>query len=131
MVILESLVPGGIIIFLGFSAIIVGGGLYMGYINDMVTAFLTWFILSIVSMLFLRSLFIKYFEGDTSLDNVDEDEDLKGGIVEVVEEILPHKEGRVRFRDSTWVALSDEEISVGKKAVISKRRGNKLEVKSI
>ena len=131
MVLLEFILPGGIIVFLGMAAMIVGGSVYMEWITSITSALLTWFISSIFLMIFLRSIFIKYFEGDTKVQNVDEDTDLIGSLVEVVEDVLPHREGRVKFRDSTWVARSDEELGKSSKAIVSGRDGNKLIIKSL
>lgn len=128
---LEIIIPGGIVVFLGVSAVIVAALIYFGVITSVVSAFLSWFILSIFMMFVLRSFVMKYFEGDSHRQNVDEDEDAKGAMVEVIEEILPHKEGRVRFRETTWVARSDEALVVGVSAIIEKRDGNKWIVKSI
>ena len=74
---------------------------------------------------------MKYFEGDSSIQNTDEDIDLEGSLVEVIERILPHKMGRVRFRDTTWNAISEEELEVGSKVVVNMRSGNNLIVKAI
>lgn len=131
MILLEFIVPGGIIVFLGVAASIVGLSVYLGFINTFVSALLAWFILSIFLMLVLRSFFMKYFEGDSNIENVDEDADLLGVLVEVVEEVLPYKEGRVRFRDTTWSARSEETFSVGSKATVSGRDGNHLIIKSL
>lgn len=131
MVLLEFILPGGIIVFLGLAALVVGGGVYFGFITSILSAILTWFISSLIFMIFLRSLFMKYFEGDSQVDNVDEDIDLMGVIVEVVEDVLPHKEGRVRLRDSTWTARSDEKFEKSSSAIVCGRDGNKLVIKSI
>lgn len=131
MILLEFIIPGGIIVFLGIAASIVAGGIFAGWIDSLTNALLTWFITSLFLMIFLRSIFIKYFEGDTSIQNVDEDIDLKGSLVTVVEEVLPHKSGRVKFRDTTWQARSDEEFAEGSSAIIADRDGNVLIIKSI
>lgn len=131
MIVLEFIIPGGIIVFLGVSAGIVGGAIYLGLITSIFSAFLAWFIVSIFSILVLRSFFMKYFEGDSKVQNVDEDAALVGMLVEVVEQVLPHKEGRVRFRDTTWGARSDEKLEIGAKAAITGRDGNHLIIKSL
>ena len=82
-------------------------------------------------MLILRSIFMKYFEGDYVVQNTDEDVDSKGKIVEVIEEIKPFKDGRIKYLDSTWKARSDDEIDVGNKAMIISRDGSTWIVKSI
>lgn len=130
-ILLEFVIPGGIIVFLGMAAVIVAALIYFGVITSTVQAMLTFFVLSIFLMLVLRSIFIKYFEGDSYLENTDEDADAIGSVVEVVEVIEPHKEGRINFRGSTWVALGQEHFNVGDKAVISGRSENKWIIKSI
>jgi len=131
MMLLEFLIPGAVIVFLGVAALIVSLFIYSGWITTIVMALIAWFIISIFLMIFLRSVFVKYFEGESLVQNVDEDTDLIGSIVVISEEVLPYKEGRVRFRDTTWVARSEEELKVGNKAIISGRDGNKLIIKSI
>lgn len=127
----ELVVPGGIIVFLGLAAAVVGALIYFGIITSVVHAFITWFMLSLFLMLVLRSIFMKYFEGDSIIEKTDEDEDAKGKIVEVVEQIFPYKEGRIKYLGSTWDARSDDEISVGDKAIIVARDGNKWIVRSL
>lgn len=131
LILLEFVVPGGIIVFIGIAAAIVGAGIYFEIINSLFEALITFFTSSIFLMLFLRSLFIKYFEGDSVIQNTNEDIDLVGSLVEAVEDVHPYKEGRVRFRDSTWRARSDEEIMSGAKATISGRDGNVLIIKPL
>lgn len=131
LILLEFIVPGGIVVFLGLAAILVGGSIYAQWITSLTSALLTWFISSIFFMLFLRSVFIKYFEGDAKVHNVDEDEDILGAIVEIIEDVCPYKEGRVKFQDSTWVARSDEELLMGSNAVILRRDGNTLIIRSL
>ena len=129
MVILEFVLPGGIVVFLGVSALIVGGASYLGWIDSIYSAFMTWFVTSIISLFFLRTLFMKFFEGDSQVQNVDEEEDLVGALVEVIEDIYPYKEGRVRFRQSTWSARCDSEVHAGETVRILQRDGNCLVVK--
>lgn len=131
LVLLELVLPGGIAIFLGLSALMTGGALKLGYISGLMGSLITWFIASIILLLFLRTYFMKHFEGDSSIQNVDEDQDYEGSIVEVVEDIQPHKEGRVIFRGVTWQARSEEEILKGSKAVILSRDGNIWIIKSL
>lgn len=129
LVIAEFVLPGGIVVFLGVSALVVGGALYLGWIDSLYVAFMTWFITSILSLIFLRTLFMKFFEGDSQVQNVNEEEDLVGALVEVVEDIYPYKEGRVRFRESTWSARCENEVHAGQTVRILERDGNCLIVK--
>lgn len=116
---LELILSGGIIIFLGIAALLVGAGIYLGYITSFVVAMTSFFMISLFLMIVLRSFFIKYFEGDSRVENTDENLDNYGSIVTVIEDILPHIEGRVSYRDSSWSARSDEEIKAGDKAINS------------
>ena len=131
MMVLELIIPGGIIVFLGLAAAFVGALVYFNILTSVVHAFISWFIISLFLMLVLRSVFMKYFEGDSSVQNVDEDKDHLGKIVEVVEDILPFKEGRIKFSDTTWKARSNEEILKGSKAIIEARDGSTWFVKPI
>lgn len=131
MMILELIVPGGVVVFLGVSAIIVGAGLYFKIISTVTMSFIVWFMTSIFMMLVLRSFFMKYFEGDSKVHNVDENADFKGSIVLVVEEISPYKEGRVRFRDTTWIARSDDELARGEEAIIVEIDENSIVVEKL
>ena len=128
---LEVVVPGGVLVFLGLSAVLVGAALHFGLVDTLMAAFTLWFITSIVTLLFLRSLFMKFFEGDSSVQNVNEEFEIEGSLVEVVEDIHPYKEGRVRFRDTTWMARSEEEIGAGQTARILRLDGNCLIVQSL
>lgn len=131
LTILELVVPGGIIVFLGIAAMLVGSALYVGVIQTVASAFIAWFILSLILIMVLRSFFMQYFEGDTHVENVDERKDVIGSIVEVSEQVFPHKEGRVRFRATTWKARSDEELKVGSKVRVTSQDGSTLIVQSI
>lgn len=131
MMLLEFILPGAVIVFLGIAALLVGIGIYFSWITTITSAFLAWFIISIILMLFLRSIFVKYFEGDSLVQNVNEDLDIIGSLVIVTEDIKPYKEGRIRFRDSTWSGRSEEEIDNGQQAIIIGRDGNTLIIKSL
>ena len=130
MMLLELILPGGVIIFLGIAAITVGSLLYLEWITSISTSFILWFIISITLLLFLRERLSMYFGGSFKVENIDEDLDLVGSQVQVVEDIQPYKKGRVKFRETTWVARSNEKIKVGEKALVSERDGNELVVKN-
>lgn len=130
-ILLEFVLPGGIIVFLGMAALVVAALIYFGIITSTIEAILTFFILSILFMVVLRSIFIKYFEGDSYQENTDEDQDALGLEVEVIEVIQPGIEGRISFRGTTWVASSQESFQVGDKAVITGRSESKWIIKSI
>lgn len=124
LILSEVIIPGGIVIFLGLSAVLVAGLVKLGVITDMITAFLTWFICSIFAMFVLRSFFMKYFEGDSRVQGVDEDADVIGSPVEVIEDISSKKNGRIKFHETTWPAKSNELLTAGTSAFIAGRDGN-------
>lgn len=128
---LELLVPGGITIFVGLAAMIVGALIKFGVLIDPLDVAMTFLILSVILLLFLRTIFLRYFEGSSRKQNINEDLDAMGSIVLVMEDIHPYKEGRINFRGAGWQARSEEEIQKGSKAVISGRDGNTWIVKSI
>lgn len=130
LMVAELIVPGGIVIFLGLSAMIVSGLLYSEWIISLTHALIAWFIVSIIFMFFVRSLFMKYFEGDSLVQEVDEDIQLIGKEVEVIEDVSPDMQGRIRMRDTTWVATSEETINQGELAIIQSIDGSTLIIKS-
>ena len=131
LILSEFIIPGAIVVFLGMAGLLVSGGLYFGWIDSVLTAFIFWFISSLFLMIFVRSIFVRYLEGDKEIHQVDEEIEIEGSLVEVVEEIMPYKEGRVRYRGSTWEARSDEQLKIGEKGVVKKRDGNVLVIKPI
>jgi len=128
---LEFVIPGAILSFLGIGAALVALGLYLGWIEGWVDSLTTFFVVSIFLVSVIRSLFLKLLPGDSSVANVDEDQQAIGAMVEVVQDISPSKLGRVRFRQSTWEAESDEYIQKGEKVLIVSRSGQRWIVQSL
>lgn len=131
LMILEVVVPGGIVVFLGLAAILVGAAVKFGWIEALSHSLIAWFALSIAALFFLRAFFLKYFEGDSSVQDVSEEADYLNSLVEVTEEVLPHREGRVAFRGTTWGARSEEALPVGAQAMITGRDGNIWIIKAL
>lgn len=67
---------------------------------------------------------MKYFEGDSRIQNTDEDEDAYRKVAIVSENISPSNNGRIHFRGTTWEAKSDYQISKNEKVIIIKREEN-------
>jgi len=115
----EIILPGAIAFFLGLAALIVAASLYFGLINGWVNAFTMWFIFSLLLIIILRSFFQRFMQGDVEKQDTDEDMDAFGSIVEVIEKIEPTKNGRIRFRGTTWTAKCfDKVLLPGSKAKI-------------
>jgi inner membrane protein len=131
LMLLEIVIPGGVVIFLGIAAGIVAASVGLGLVDTIWHSLILWFISSVVLLLGLRSFFMRYFEGDSTVQNVSEEDDYLSSVVEVVEEIHPYREGRVSFRGVTWQARSEENLPLGSSAVIRGRDGNTWIVKSL
>ena len=127
----ETIIPGAVLSFLGIAAIGVGILMQFEIITGLQEIVLTFMGISMFLLIFVRSFFLRLMPGDTSVASTNEDDEYEGAIVEVIEEILPQKSGRVRFRDTTWVAQSDQSLAVGDNVVVTSKKGQRLYVKSI
>src|SRR6056297_426673 len=87
LMILETLIPGGVSFFLGFSGIFVGVLRYFGILVEPGSSILTWLGTAIAMILVFRPLLMKYWGGDSFFKLADEDFEAMGQIVEVVEPI--------------------------------------------
>lgn len=124
LIVLELIVPGGVLAPLGAAALIVGGLEWAGIVGDWVTALTLWFILSIVLIIVFRVAFRRLLPGDESRGRDDEDADAYDTVVEVTETIERGGEGRIAFRGSTWPAVCHERtLKAGEKATLFYRDG--------
>ena len=122
MILLELFLPGMVLGFLGSSAFLVAALIWSGWIDTWVSALTTWFILSLVLLLSLRGLFLRFVGGRSERQSTEEEEEAYGTIVDVVERITPDQEGRIHYRDSTWQAICyDDTIEAGEKAMLAFR----------
>lgn len=127
----EFVVPGAVLGFIGAAAAIVGLAEYLGWVEGWMPALTLFFISSLFLVLVVRTLFLRFFPGDSKVDNVDDDADAIGAIVDVLQDITPAKRGRIRYRDSSWEAESEETLIKGEKAVILSRSGSLWIVQSM
>ena len=119
LIVLELIVPGAVLVFLGTGAMLVAFLIWLGLIQTWVASVTTWFIVSLVLLLVLRSFFQRFISGDIERQSTDEDLDAYGEVVDVVEAIGPDKEGRIRYRGTTWQATCyDHTLEAGSKAQI-------------
>ena len=118
-VVLELIVPGMVLVFLGAGALLVALLVWLGLVQTWVASITTWFIASLVLLLVLRGFFQRFISGDAETQSTDEDFDTYGKVVDVVEAIGPDKEGRIRYRGTTWqAACYDNTLEAGTKAQI-------------
>ena len=125
LILLEFAVPGAILSFLGIASILVATLMYYGYIDGIVEIMITWFITSLFLVIFVRALFLRIMPGASEVEGTDELKDALGGEVEVITEISKNGMGRVRYRDTTWDAMSESQLLVGARAKIVGKSGNR------
>ncbi len=116
----EIIIPGGILLNLGIASLVVALSIKFAIVDTWVMVLTLWFIVA-TFLLFIVNFFTnKIFGSAQSIDNVDDELDIFGQEVIVVENIGPGtKKGRVEFQGTTWSALGDgSEIKAGSHAKI-------------
>jgi inner membrane protein len=131
MILLELLIPGMITIFIGLAAVVTGLGIKFGYLTGTTSIIVTFIVATLFFLIVIRTFFLRFYKGNTSVHNVDEQEEMKGSIVVVDEDIEPYKDGRIHYRGTTWQARSDTPILKNQKAIIIRLEGNTFLVKPI
>jgi len=116
----EIIIPGGILVNLGIASLIVALGIKFAILDTWVMVLTVWFIVATFLLFFLNFFTNKFFGGDQSIDNTDEELDIFGKDVLVIDNIGPGtQKGRVEFQGTTWTALGDgSEITAGSHAKI-------------
>ena len=109
---IEFLVPGLVMVFVGLGALTVTLGMYLGYIDEIVQQFITFFISSIIYLLTLRFLVLRFVPSVTRKENIDEDEEVMGSIVEIVADINSGEFGRVEHSGSSWQARAEGDQTI-------------------
>jgi membrane protein implicated in regulation of membrane protease activity len=108
LMLLETVVPGGVAGFLGVGGLAVAGLRAMGLLVDPLPALITWAFLSAGLTIALRPLLLRFVRGNTSLALTDEDAEAMGQTVTVVEEVGEEDAGRIRHRGAAWDARTVE-----------------------
>jgi len=108
LMMLETVVPGGVAGFLGLGGLVIAGLRAVGLLVDPWTAMLTWIFLSVGLTIALRPLAMRFVRGEVSLALTDEDAEAMGQTVQVVEEVGEEEPGRIRFRGAEWDARTVE-----------------------
>ena len=109
---IEFLVPGLVMVFVGLGSLTVVFGMHFGYIDGILQQFTTFFISSIIYLLTLRFLVLRFVPSVTRKENIDEDEEVMGSIVEIVAEITSGEFGRVEHSGSTWQARAEGDQTI-------------------
>ena len=109
---IEFLVPGLVLVFVGLGSLTVVFGMYFGYIDGILQQFITFFISSIIYLLTLRFLVLRFVPSVTRKENIDEDEEVIGSIVELVADINSGEFGRVEHSGSSWQARAEGDQTI-------------------
>ena len=109
---IEFLVPGLVMVFVGLGALTVALGMQLGYIDEIPQQFTTFFISSIIYLLTLRFLVLRFVPSVTRKENIDEDEEVMGSIVELVADINSGEFGRVEHSGSSWQARAEGDQTI-------------------
>ena len=117
---IEFLVPGLVLVFVGLGSLTVVFGMHFGYIDGILQQFITFFISSIIYLLTHRFLVLRFVPSVTRKENIDEDEEVMGSIVEIVADINSGEFGRIEHSGSSWQACAegDQTILKGEKVKI-------------
>ena len=117
---IEIFVPGGILLNLGFASLLVAVGVYFKILDTWAITLTAWFI-SASFLLFILYFFTnRLFSSEQTIENTDEELDIYGKEVDVIETIGPGTHaGRVKFQGTSWPALGDgRTINIGEKVTI-------------
>ena len=109
---IEFLVPGLVLVFVGLGALTVALGMQLGYIDEIPQQFTTFFISSIIYLLTLRFLVLRFVPSVTRKANIDEEEEVMGSIVELVADINSGEFGRVEHSGSSWQARAEGDQTI-------------------
>jgi len=112
LIAVEFLVPGLVMVFVGLGALTVALGMHLGHVDGVLEQFITFFISSIIYLLTLRFLVLRFVPSATRKENIDEDEEVMGSIVEIVADINSGEFGRVEHSGSTWQARAEGDQTI-------------------
>jgi len=129
----EIIIPGGILLNLGIASILVALGIKFAILDTWVMVLTVWFIVATFLLFFLNFFTNKFFGGKQLVENTDEELDIFGKEVLVIENIGPgSQQGRVEFQGTTWSALGDgSEIKAGQQAKIICKENISLVVEQV
>lgn len=123
LMILETVLPSGVALFLGFSGLTVGIIRWLGFLSSPLSAIFVWLTLTVTLTMLIRPFIRKYLKGERSFKFADEDYEAIDQIVDVVETVNDtDNSGRIRFQGISWQARTiDGTLEPGTKARISYR----------
>lgn len=126
----EMALPGFVIFFFGVGALLTAAATLLFPIN--LNGQLIVFLISSLASLFLLRKYIKRTFFGVTLDSdeaVDSALASRGERAEVVKDIIPPAEGKVKYSGTTWRALSEHQIDKGQIVTIMSQDGLIMHVK--
>jgi membrane protein implicated in regulation of membrane protease activity len=119
-IILEMSIPGFVLIFFGAGSWLTAICTYF-FDLQIETQILIFLVASVISVLFLRKIFMKTMIGKTD-DNISDglDDNATGHIATVTKDIKPDSPGEIKYRGSFWSTSSDTDTATGTKVRIVK-----------
>ncbi len=125
----EFFLPGIIAVFFGAGGILTALFVALGYLQTLPQQLFFWVLSSFILLMVLRGQVRRWFPALESYTPYEEDKDIAGREVEVIEDIIPGETtGRVRFQGTTWKATADTLIPAGEKARVMSRENLVLTV---
>ncbi len=120
----ELIIPGLVIIFFGFGAILTSVFSLIPFINNIFWLQLLVFLAcSILSLVILRKKFTNIFKGSIFCPNKESDSPVSA-YAEVLEDISDKKEGRIKYNGTTWNAISTSDtIKAGERVKVVRQEG--------
>ena len=133
LILLEFLIPGLIVIFLGLGALTTAGLIYFGLIRDAWIAVASFAAFSILMLVTLRKVILRFYPSLTEQVETDENALIVGRRAMAVSELSEHDfSGRVKYAGAGWPARSESgEIPAGSEVEIVAQENINLIVKIV
>jgi inner membrane protein len=133
LILLEFLIPGLIVIFIGTAAIITAGLIHLHWIREAYIAVVFFVFASVLMLATLRRIVLRFYPSYSEVAEADEDALIIGQHAEAITDLSSeHFEGRVRYSGTTWPARSNRgNIAKGTTVAIVGRENINLIVGSV
>ena len=131
LILAEFMVPGVVIVFFGFGALITSLTTWLGLTESLTSQTFMFGASSIVLLFSLRHLVKGWFVGKSDDQNGDLDDDFTGREAVVTRDIPgPGIDGRIEIKGSEWKARSESTIVAGSTVIIESREGLTFQVRN-
>ncbi|GJM07882.1 MAG: membrane protein [Lysobacteraceae bacterium] len=127
LIVLEFAMPGFVVVFFGFAALVVAFLTWIGLISSSGVQLTIFAVLSVASLVTLRRTFQRWFTGTSQDENVAQDERLIGQEVVIVDDFVNGR-GKVELNGVKWHAKASKKLKAGQSARIVSRDSTQLVV---